>query len=427
MYSVSLIHLSIRLVLEAGASMRCAAAMLELVAQHFHLASPMPSASSIRLWIQRLGCYRLQQPLERSDDWVWLIDHTMQLGSLKLFVIVGCPLDRVPFGQRSLALGDLDLIALVPMDGSSQEKVDAVLEEATHRTGVPRQIVSDNASDLQKGVARFQERHPETIRLHDVAHHVANLLKHFWDGDPRWHALVQQMQQTSDRLRQSDHAYLLAPKLRRKARFMSVDRFVRYASWLLGKLQGTQPGEVVEREYGWLRGFASELPHWREQLRLSQTLLRQVRVDGLHCWSLDNLEENWGEVLPHPTTELLVGRLRGYVQRYRGQLRGSETLVGSTEILESAFGKQKRIVSDQSASGLTGLSLALGPMLGGMSDETIRAGLDAVPEKESTGWIHRTFGRTVQWFRRKFLGEKNPPQEPPMAPEEDTQRVPKPG
>lgn len=424
MDSLSLIHLSIRLVLEAGASMRCAAAMLELVAQHFHLCSPMPSASSIRVWIERLGCYRLQQPLEQRSDWVWLIDHTMQLGSLKLFVVVGCPLDRVPFGQRSLALSDLDLIALVPMDGSSQEKVDAVLEEATHRTGVPRQIVSDDASDLQKGVARFQERHPETIRLHDVAHHVANTLKHFWDGDPRWHALVQQMQATSDRLRQSDHAYLLAPKLRRKARFMSVDRFVRFASWLQGKLQEATPPEAIEREYGWLRGFASELPHWREQLRVSQAVLRRVRVDGLHCWSLDEIQTDWAAVLPHATTELLLGRLRGYVQRYAARLRGSETLVGSTEILESAFGKQKRIVSDQSESGLTGLSLALGPMLGGLSDETIRAGLEAVPEKASTGWIHRTFGRTVQWFRRQLLGEKNPPGERETP---TTQPVPKTG
>ena len=66
----------------------------------------------------------------RDTPWVWLIDHTMQIGALKLFVVVGCPLDRVPFGQRSLALRDLQLIALAPMDGSSQEKVDAVLEEA---------------------------------------------------------------------------------------------------------------------------------------------------------------------------------------------------------------------------------------------------------------------------------------------------------
>ena len=427
MYSVSLIHLSIRLVIEAGASMRCAAAMLELVAQHFHLSSPMPSASSIRLWIQRLGCYSLQQPLEQSNDWVWMIDHTMQLGSMKLFVVVGCPLDRVPFGQRSLALSDLNPIALVPMDGSSQEKVDAVLEEATHRTGVPRQIVSDDASDLQKGVARFQERHPETIRVHDVAHHVANTLKHFWDGDPRWHELVQQMQKTSDRLRQSDHAHLMAPKLRRKARFMSVDRFVRYASWLLTKLQGVNPPEAVEREYGWLREFASELPHWREQLRVSQALLRRVRVDGLHCWSFDAVQSDWGAVLPHPTTELLLGRMRGYVQRYRSQLRGSETLVGSTEILESAFGKQKRIVSDQSESGLTGLSLALGAMLGGVDEAMLRAGLEAVPEKKSTGWVDRTFGKTLQWFRRQLLGEKNPPEQPVNPETPTTQPVPKTG
>ena len=98
--------------------------------------------------------------------------------------------------------------------------------------------------------------------------------------------------------------------------------------------------------------------------------------------------------------------------------------MGSTEILESAFGKQKRIGSDQSESGLTGLSLALGAMLGGVDEATLRAGLEAVPEKESTGWFNRTFGRTVQWLRRQFLGETNPPGESETP---TTQTVPKTG
>ena len=388
--------------------MRCAAAVLELVAQHFQLEGPTPCAAAIRCWIQRFGCYALRQPLAGRTDWVWMIDHTMQIGAQKLFVIVGCPLERVPFGERSLALTDLNLIAMAPMESSSQEKVDAVLEEAIQRTGVPREIVSDDAADLQKGVERFQQRHPETVRVHDVAHHAANVLKHYWDGDPRWHALVSRMQQTSEKLRQSKQAYLLAPRLRRKARFMSVDRFVRYAAWLLRELQKEKPHEDVEKHYAWLRDFAGEIPHWREQLRLSQALLRRVRVHGLHCWTLTDLETDWGKVLPHRTTELLALRLKGYVQKHCRRLRGSETLVGSTEILESAFGKQKRIVGDQSESGLTGMTLALGAMMSERTEETIREALEAVPEKESAGWIGRTIGKTVQWFRRRLQSQTPP-------------------
>lgn len=411
--------------LEAGVSLRGAAAALERIGHQFFPAAPTPSASSIRLWIQRLGCYALRQPLCRDTPWVWLIDHTMQIGAHKLFVVVGCPLDRVPFGQRSLALRDLQLIALTPMDGSSQEKVAAVLEEAVARTGVPRQIVSDDASDLLQGVTRFQQRHPETTRVHDVAHHAANLLKHFWDRDPRWHALVRQMQATSDRLRQSKRAHLLAPKLRRKARFLNVDRFVRYASWLLVELRKEAPRAEVEQEYSWLREFAAELPHWREQLRLSQLFVRRVRVDGLHCWSEDAVTQDWGAVLPHPTTHLLVGRLKGYLQAGARRVRGSETLVGSTEILESALGKQKRIVGAQSEGGLTGLSLALGAMLGSGGESVVRAALEAVPEKESSGWIQRTFGHTVQWLRRQLLGKVRP--EPAVREQPSIPSVPKPG
>jgi hypothetical protein len=367
----------------------------------------------------------LRQPLCRDTPWVWLIDHTMQIGAQKLFVVVGCPLDCVPFGQRSLALCDLQLIALAPMDGSSQEKVAAVLEEAVQRTGAPRQIVSDDASDLLQGVARFQQRHPDTTRVHDVAHHTANLLKHFWDGDPRWHALVRQMQATSDRLRQSKRAHLLAPKLRRKARFLNVERFVRYASWLLSELGKEAPRAAVEQEYSWLREFAAELPHWREQLRLSQLLMRRVRVDGLHCWSVEAVAQDWGAVLPHPTTHLLVGRLKGYLQGCARRVRGSETLVGSTEILESALGKQKRLVGAQAESGLTGLSLALGAMLGSRGESVVRAALAAVPEKESSGWIQRAFGHTVQWLRRQLLGKEGA--EPVRSEEPASSCVPKPG
>ncbi len=79
-------------------------------------------------------------------------------------------------------------------------------------------------------------------------------------------------------------------------------------------------------------------------------------------------------------------------------------MLGSTEVLESAFGVQKRLARDQVASGLTGLTLALGAVLGEHTATTVAADLEAVPQKESEGWAKRWLGPTVQWLRRQFFG-----------------------
>ncbi len=406
------------LVLHAGASCHGAAATLGVFVRHGYLSGPAPATSTVRAWLLRLGCARLQCPLPQDRPWVWLMDHTLQIGPHKLFVIAGCLLDTVPFGQRPLGLADLELIALVPMTTSNQQVIDAELEKAVARTGVPRQILCDGASDLHKGIARFRTRHPETRAVTDAAHHTANLLRHYWEKDPRWQEFTRLMHQTATVLRQSQAAYLLAPKLRNKARFMSVGVFVRFGRLLLAQLQASQPRPEVATHYAWVATFAAELTAWQEQHTLVQVTLQNVRVEGIHARSRRELELDYLEltISPHPTTTALRHRLLGYVGCASEGLRPGERLLGSTEVLESAFGVQKRIAADQAESGLTGLSLALGAIMGKHTAETMAADLRAVPQKKAEGWATRWLSRTVQWLRRQFFGRPATTQQPLPVP-----------
>jgi hypothetical protein len=323
----------------------------------------------------------------------------------------------VPFGQRPLQLTDLTLVALVPMSGSNQERVTAELERATARTGVPRQVVSDGAADLQRGIERFAAAHPHTVAVTDAAHHAANLLKHYWEKDPRWQEFTRRMHETAAAIRQTRAAYLLAPRLRNKARFMSAGAFVRFGRILLRQLRAPVPPPEVVRHYEWVKGFEAEVMAWQEQQAVVQALLRLVRVEGLFGRGQAELEQEWAQLglSAHPTTRALQDRLRGYLARSGRRLRPGERLVGSTEVLESAFGVQKRLSGDQAESGLTGLSLALGAVLGRHTAETVRADLEAVPQKKAESWAKRTLGKTVQWLRRQFFGA-GPTNQPPEAP-----------
>jgi hypothetical protein len=82
-------HLFLRLVLEASASMRGASRALEIVGSFFELGIEMPSWSAGRLWLLRIGLYKLERAKTIADDWIWIVDHTVQLGNEKCMVILG--------------------------------------------------------------------------------------------------------------------------------------------------------------------------------------------------------------------------------------------------------------------------------------------------------------------------------------------------
>jgi hypothetical protein len=103
---------------------------------------------------------------------------------------------------------------------------------------------------------------------------------------------------------------------------------------------------------------------------------------------------------------MVAGYMRVYARKGARQAREGETLVGSTDVLESSFGKLKRLEGDASRGGFTGTVLALGAIPGETDEVTVRTAMEEVPEKKAEGWIKRTLGPTMGWMRRQILGEK---------------------
>lgn len=390
--------------LEAGSSLRGAAAALAVFVRQQWAEFDVPSFSTIRSWLLRLGYYALTRPLDRTRSWVWLIDHTIQIGTQKILVILGCPLDQVPFGQRALQLSDLQLVALVPMEKSNGARVQAELEQAAQRTGRPRLIVSDQGADLRKGIADFQIENPRTAAVPDVAHYGANLLEHAWDDNPRWQQFVKELQTTSTKLRQTKAAYLLAPRMRPKARFMNVHVQLRFARRVLKLLQREVPHPKAVEYYRWLLDYQTDLATWEHEHGLVRTTIELVRVAGLHAETGPLLEQAWGEIGARDSTARIAERLRDYVTQHQPQAPG-ERYVATTEILESSFGKLKRIEGQQSQDGVTRLVLAIGAMVGPGTAADLEQALDKTPQKQVDHWAANVLGHSMQWLRQQFFRE----------------------
>lgn len=403
-YPVSVIGLSIQLVLQAGCSLRGSAAVMTTFVTRGLADFAVPVFSTIRSWILRLGHAALTRPLDRTQRWFWLIDHTIQVGDQKLLVILGGSLDQVAFGERPLALSDLQLVALVPMKHSNGDAVERELEVAALRTGVPRLIVSDQGSDLVKGTRDYAEWRPQVARVADAAHFGANLLQKSWESQPRWSNFLQKLQETSTQLRQSSHAELTAPRLRPKGRFLNLEVQLRFVRMLLRRLDGSDADPRVVEHYGWLGEYRDSVRAWLAEHELVRQTIRHLRRHGLHGGTQGELNRVWKGLGIRGQAGLrsLARSWCGYVKQYQPAQAGNR-YVASTEVLESSFGKWKRLGHQQSESGLTGLVLAMGTLVGTMSDEQVRAGLDATPQKAVDRWQETWLGRSVQWLRRRLL------------------------
>jgi hypothetical protein len=396
------------LVLDCGASLRCAASVLGSLgaaAGHDEIA---PHGSTGRLWLLRLGLAALRRPKVLAADWVWMVDHSVQIGRCKCLVILGVRLCEWPEG-RPLCHQDMEPIALVPMTDSTRQTVAVCLEDAVARTGVPRAILDDHGADLHGGVEIFRQAHPQTSELYDITHKAACLLKARLEGDPRWKAYASRLGQTKFAVQQTELACLSPPSQRSKARFMNVGGLVDWGVKTLALVDdpsGLEPWKIaaerVQAKLGWLAGFREELAAWSACQEVIEATLNFVRCRGVSAWAGRELSE----ALPAATGGAgeLREQLLAFVTDESAKVRQGERLPGTTEVVESCFGKLKALEDGQSKSGFTGLVLSLGAMVSTWTAETIGEALEQCRVSDVLNWCRRMLGQSVQSQRKQAYG-----------------------
>jgi hypothetical protein len=102
---------------------------------------PSPSWYSGRLWLLRLGYYKLTRQKEIANDWIWIVDHTVQIGADKCFVILSIRLSSLPLRGNCVNHEDVEPICLNPVKQSNGKIVYQQLEEAIEKTGIPRETL----------------------------------------------------------------------------------------------------------------------------------------------------------------------------------------------------------------------------------------------------------------------------------------------
>lgn len=405
-FTLQTVDLYCRLVLTACTSMQAASRVIAVVSEHFSLCLESPHPTTGRLWLLRLGYYKLHRPKPQGDDWIWLVDHVIQIGTEKCLMIVGVRLCQLPLPGVALRLEDLEPIAILPVTESNQAVVHQQLEDAAKKIGIPRAIVEDQGSDLLAGVNRFCAAHPETSQLFDMAHKAARLLKARLERDSRWSAFSTQVGQTKFQSQQTELAFLVPPSQRSKARYMNLGRLLNWACQTLDVLD-RRPPEVLayctearlEEKFGWLRDYRAALCEWEEYQTLLDAAVEYLRGWGYHAGAAEQLGARLRPLVRSDSGQALQEDLVSFVAMESRAARPGERLPASTEILESSFGKWKSLEGEHQRGGFTSLILGYAALLSHTTQEVIAAAIETTPVKAVHRWCQDHLGKTVRGKR----------------------------
>ena len=409
-YSVGHVKLFISLVLSDAASMRCAGRVIGTVVSSLQLSLSSPAWSTGRFWILRLGYYKLMRPKEQAEDWVWIVDHTVQLGAEKCLVILGVRLSAIPPCGECLSHEDVEPITLWPVEKSNGQVVYQQLEASVEKTGVPREIISDHGTDLKAGIEQFCQNHQETSAIYDIKHKTAAVLKRELGRDPTWLEFARLAAQTKVKVQQTALAALAPPNQRTKARYMNVDVLIQWGQSLLAFLDQEQAerntafdDEQIQAKLGWMTPFRQPLAEWGALLQVIMATESYVRQRGLSQGIHLELEEQLKSLARTEQSQRVGAELIAFVAQEEAKAHPHERLLGSSEVIESVLGKVKRLEQDQAKSGFTGLLLAISAMVSATTTDVVRQTLETVPTKRVLAWCQENLGQSVQAKRREAL------------------------
>jgi len=381
----------------------------------------MPSHTAIRDWILQVGYYKLTS-IQKSNDWVGMIDLSIQIGSKKCLLILGVQVVTL-LKSKALTFEDVHVLHLELLEKTSGPIIYEVLKKSEKTVGQYRQFCHDQGSDIVSATRLYAQGIYEAEGrkipiMNDIAHKIANLLA-VEVAELGWAEFALKASQMKQKLQWTKWAALCPPSQRSKARYMNLDELTGWANKMLDHLKKmehehqkkieqkscVEKSEVELRElleqFGWVRSSEAMIREVSEMLLIGRIVRQKIRTEHLHHKTAEELEQELQNLQVGVRADQFAGSLLDFVTDQAKDL--DQVALGSTEIIESSFGKLKQLMDEDSKDGFTPFVLSLAACLGKLDLDTVQAALRTCNKKQVKEWATTNIGETIYSQRRRIF------------------------
>jgi hypothetical protein len=403
--------LCVLLVIQAVVSYRSIPRILDLLNTKTALGLGwVPHFTSVINWTLRLGLGLLKQVKPISMPWLAIIDHSIDIGTKKALVVLRVNVAALSQRGAAIQLEDCECIGLKVCERVNGESIARDLEEIFNQAGKPKAIIKDGDYTLQKGVRLWSEKQGMEIPvIADIGHSMATALKYQFDKTAAYKRFTALLSQGANRMRQTELAFLIPPKLRSKGRFQSISALGKWGDKILDvfAVQGrAQKGSLLAKLRTALPGFLLLKPFIKRFARTTQVvaqvmgILKNKGLDQIsyeRCYQLSETLPKNSKVKKH-----LQKWLRQHLDIQK-QLTDLPLLV-SSDIIESLFGNFKHIIERSPQADMNRTTLLIPALCGRLNKTTINQALNQARHNDLEMWEKENIPYTIRKKRQPFFG-----------------------
>jgi hypothetical protein len=392
--------------------LRPTVACLQIVLDWLGVSLRLPKWTTVRTGMMRVGVAAIEEPIERADDWVWMADHSNQIGPEKALVIVGLRASQLPPPGVAITHQDVRVLAVQPGVSWKREDMARAYAELADTIGSPLGVVTDGAVELREGAEVLQKHRKNVVILGDFKHYAANVLKKIVGESDRFSQFTSQVGCTRSAIQQTELGHLTPPSPRPKARFMNLATTLKWAQMVLWQLdhphsQARQEITVarVNEKLGWLRTFQTDVACWSACQAIVSASITFINEQGLFRGAANRLATRLHLLPTCDQSRAVFQQLVEFVRVSEENLSEGQRLPLSTEILESSFGLFKQLERQHSKGGFTSLLAAFGALLKPATPASIRRDFARVSVKQMRTWVKQNLKTTLASKRLSAYAE----------------------
>jgi len=381
----------------------------------------IPHFTSVIHWTLRAGMTIFNEVGPTDEPWLAVIDCSIDIGTRKALVVLRVLLSALHQKQDAIGLQDCECIGLKIATRWNGPLVKDALADIFGKAGMPQAIIKDGGTDIKRGVELYREaqdaKHMQVIE--DVGHLAANALKAEFAQRSPFSKFLDIVRKGAARIRQTDLAWLLPPKIRTKGRFQGITELAQWAGKLLNLMGG--PGRSKnDSEVGMLRKAfrgLSQLRGFLEQFcatcRVTEQFLKLLKGKGLNHTTASQAKTILKQL---PQGSQVRARLSSWIDRHlqihrRLAIRQLPLLV-SSDVVESLFGKFKTIIQRNPQAELNRLVYIIPLLCGTHTSAEIDHALRGCSHGQMLDQIQKTIPPTLRQQRYRILDSASPDQVP---------------
>jgi hypothetical protein len=328
-----------------------------------------PSHVTLRNWTLKIGYYELTHQKKKADDWITILDHSIQFGCEKILVVLGIRESDFLKLKRPLQYADLKTLLIINKSSWNGELISKELKKLEPTIGKIKYAVGDNGSDLRKGLVLSEIAH-----IHDLSHLMAIITKKLYKDDDKFIEFKSKMNIMRTKFVQTNIASIVPPKGRKKSEYQSFDKIIKWANAALNLIDNklkdpeqkrhleeyfaTKTLDKIKKELSWISHYSdliTELSEISYSIKEIEKILKHNGLSKLRfkkCKKiLGKLKSNNGKKFK----EILISKIEQQIQL----LPNTDKILFSSDILESIFGKYKNRVSENPMASITCLMLMI--------------------------------------------------------------------